>query len=401
MKLTIIPSSPKGTLIAPPSKSDAHRILICAGLADGESTVENVALSQDIKATLNCLEAIGCKIDINGSTVKIRGIKDFSKIGKNVLDCNESGSTLRFFIPICLLPEGKVSLTGSEKLISRPLDIYREICSKQGIKMTAEKNTVTLDGKLHEDVFEVRGNISSQFISGLMFALPMLRNSSVIKIIPPFESKPYVDMTAQTLRKFGVEVQEDKLEIKIKGSQKYKPCNTDVEGDWSNAAFLYAFKECCGDITVYGVDSNSKQGDKVCIDYFKKLKEGFCTLDVTDCPDLAPILFAFSAKHHGAKFTGTDRLRFKESDRVSCMKEELEKFGAVITAGENEVIVRAEAFHKPDCAVNGHNDHRIVMATAFLLTFTGGEIEGFEAVKKSYPDFFSVLEKAGVKLIKQ
>lgn len=401
MKLNITPSQPSGDLYAPPSKSAAHRILICAGLADGESIIKNVALSQDIEATLSCLEAIGCKIEINGDTVKIRGIKNISEAGENVLDCNESGSTLRFFIPVCLLKRNGTVLKGSEKLVSRPLGIYEEICRKQGIEMTVGKNTVTLGGGLHEDIFEVKGNISSQFISGLMFALPLLQKDSVIKIIPPFESKPYVDMTADALEKFGVEIQTDGNEIKIKGLQKYKPCDMIVEGDWSNAAFLYAFKECYGDIRVHGVNQNSKQGDKVCISYFEKLKQGFCALDVTDCPDLAPVLFAFAAKHHGARFTGTDRLRFKESDRISCMKEELEKFGTVVEVGENEVTVKAEQFHKPDCAVDGHNDHRIVMATAFLLTFTGGEIDGYEAVRKSYPDFFEVMEEAGVKMIRE
>lgn len=399
MKLSIEKSLPCGDLYAPPSKSASHRILICAGLSKGESIIENVAFSQDIKATLNCLEAIGCEFQIDGSTVKIKGIENFNSIGNGVLDCNESGSTLRFFIPICLLGGKAVTLKGSEKLISRPLGIYREICEKQGITMQSDKSTVRLDGNLKSDIFEIKGNISSQFITGLLFSLPMLENDSVIKIIPPFESKPYVDMTVDTLKKFGIKIEEGENEYIIKGSQEYKPQNMSVEGDWSNAAFLYAYKECGASVKVHGVDKESKQGDKICLEYFDELKSGKPVLDVTDCPDLAPILFSFAACHNGAVFTGTDRLRFKESDRISCMKQELEKFGTRLIEGENRVEIIADEFNKPDCVVNTHNDHRIVMSMAFLLSLTGGEIDGCEAVRKSYPDFFEVMKNAGVKTV--
>ncbi len=398
MKLKIEKSLPEGKIYAPASKSVAHRALICAGLCEGESVIENISLSQDIEATLNCLKAIGCEVEIRGGAAKIRGIKNFDFIGKEELFCNESGSTLRFFIPVCLLANGPATLKGSEKLISRPLGVYEEICRRQGVEMTVGGDTVELNGKLRADTFEVKGNISSQFISGLMFALPQLEGDSVIKIIPPFESKPYVRMTADMLNKFGVKTEINENEIKIAGSQKYKPRNLAVEGDWSNAAFLFALKEYSDNLEVAGVDENSRQGDKICTDYFKKLKKGYCTLDVTDCPDLAPVLFAFAAVNHGAEFTGTDRLRFKESDRITCMKRELEKFGAELSKGENKVAVSAEGFHKPTQTIFGHNDHRIVMATAFLLMLTGGELDGAEAVRKSYPDFFEQMIKSGVKI---
>lgn len=398
MKLRIEKSLPKGDLYAPSSKSAAHRALICAGLCDGESVIENISLSQDIEATLNCLKAIGCNVEIRGGTVKIRGIKNFERIGKEELYCSESGSTLRFFIPICLLADSRAILRGSEKLISRPLGVYSEICRKQGVEMAVGRDTVELNGKLRADTFEVKGNISSQFISGLMFALPQLEGDSVIKIIPPFESRPYVYMTADMINKFGVEAEINENEIKIRGSQKYRPCNLTVEGDWSNAAFLYALKEYSDNLEIHGVDKNSMQGDKVCTEYFKKLKQGFCTLDVTDCPDLAPVLFAFGAANYGAEFTGTDRLRLKESDRIACMKEELEKFGAELFEGENKVRISSCGLRKPERTIYGHNDHRIVMATAFLLMLTGGELDGAEAVRKSYPDFFEQMIKSGVKI---
>lgn len=399
MRVNIKKSSPTGIIKAPASKSASHRLLICAGLSDGRSVITNVAFSEDIKATIRCLEAIGCKIRIKDDTVTVDGIGDFSDVGEKILDCGESGSTLRFFIPICILSGNKVTLTGSKKLLSRPLDVYEEICKKQGIKMNISETEIALDGKISADFFEVKGNVSSQFISGLLFALPLLEKSSTIKIIPPFESRPYVDMTMDAMRKFGVGAEfTDENEIKIEGNQKYFPCDTAVEGDWSNAAFFYAFKESGADIEITGTDSGSLQGDKICVEYLKRLKEGFSRLDLADCPDLAPILFAFAAKHNGAEFINTNRLRMKESDRVACMRQELSKIGAVMDVGDNALTVKKSEIHRPEEMISGCNDHRIVMSMAYLLTFTGGTIDGYEAVKKSYPDFFEVLEKAGVKI---
>lgn len=392
-------SSPSGIINAPASKSASHRLLICAGLSQGRSVISNVVFSEDIKATLRCIEAVGGRVQIDGNTVIVDGISDFCCAGGKILDCGESGSTLRFFIPICLLSGKRVRLTGSGKLLSRPLDVYREICEKQGIGFDLTENGITLDGGISADTFEIKGNISSQFISGLLFALPLLKEDSVIKIIPPFESRPYVDMTLDALKKFGVSADfTDENTIKIKGGQKYVSETARVEGDWSNAAFFYAFKESGADVEITGTDEFSSQGDKICVEYFKKLKDGFCSLDLSDCPDLAPILFAFAAKHNGARFTGTDRLRMKESDRIDCMQQELKKFGIIMTAGNNEVTIEKGEIIKPTETISGHNDHRIVMSAAYLLTFTGGSIDGYEAVRKSYPDFFEVLEKAGVKI---
>lgn len=396
MILTIKPSIPRGDIISPPSKSYAHRALICAGLAKGKSKISNISFSDDIKATLNCLSSLGAEIEIQGNSAEITGIDDFKNFNSNFLFCNESGSTLRFFIPLCLLSENETVLNGTEKLISRPLSIYEDISKKQGLLFEKESNCVKVKGKVKADIFEIKGNISSQFISGLLFALPLLENDSEINIIPPFESKPYVDLTVSILKKFGIDIDYGDLNIKIKGNQKYEPQNVTVEGDWSNAAFIYAFRESGANVNVLGVDGNSVQGDKVCLEYFKALKEGSPVLDLTDCPDLAPIMFAFAGLHSGATFTGTDRLRFKESDRISCMQAELAKFGIRLTTGDNSVKIDSSGFHAPTETVYGHNDHRIVMANAFLLSKTGGKIDGFEAVKKSYPDFFDIISKAGV-----
>ncbi|MCH5170990.1 MAG: 3-phosphoshikimate 1-carboxyvinyltransferase [Oscillospiraceae bacterium] len=398
MILSISPSSPKGDIVAPPSKSYAHRALICAGLAGGISKISNISFSEDIKATLDCLSALGAKIEINGNTAIITGISDFTNFKGAVLNCNESGSTLRFFIPLCLLSNNEITLNGTQKLISRPLSVYEDIAKNQGLLFQKDLSSVKVKGKLKSGNFSVKGNISSQFISGLLFALPLLENDSEINIISPFESKPYVDMTVSILKNFGIEIDYSGLNLKIKGNQQYKPQNTTVEGDWSNAAFLYAFKSCGADVNVHGVDMNSSQGDKICLEYFDALKNETPELDLTDCPDLAPIMFAFAGLHNGAVFTGTDRLRFKESDRISCMQTELAKFGIKLVTGDNRVIIKSGDFHTPTENIFGHNDHRIVMANAFLLCKTGGKIEGYEAVKKSFPNFFDVLLKAGVNL---
>lgn len=396
MLLSISPSMPKGDIVAPPSKSYAHRALICAGLSHGKSKICNISFSDDIKATLECLTALGAKIEIQGNTAEITGVNNQSSFENAVLNCNESGSTLRFFIPICLLSENEIKLKGTQKLISRPLSVYEDIAKEQGILFQKSIDSVNVQGKLSAGKFSVKGNISSQFISGLLFALPLLEDDSEINIIPPFESQPYVDMTVAILKEFGIAVEYSGLSIKVKGKQQYKSQDLSVEGDWSNAAFLYAFRKCEANLNILGVNSSSSQGDKICLKYFDALKSGKPTLDLTDCPDLAPIMFAFAGVNNGAVFTGTDRLRFKESDRISCMQSELSKFGIKLTAGDNRVEIDSYGFHAPTGIIFGHNDHRIVMANAFLLCKTGGKIEGFEAVKKSFPDFFDVISKAGV-----
>ncbi len=398
MVLTINPSLPKGDIVAPPSKSYAHRALICAGISNGVSEISNISFSDDIKATLNCLESLGAKIQICGNTAKIKGIESIEKINPVTLLCNESGSTLRFFIPICLLSDEIITLSGTEKLMSRPLSVYEDIAKEQGLLFEKNTDCVKVKGNLAPSVFSVKGNISSQFISGLLFALPLLNGDSEINIIPPFESKPYVDMTVSILKAFGIEVKYNELNIKIRGNQRYLPQNVTVEGDWSNAAFLYAFRESGADLNVLGVNMASSQGDKVCTEYFNALKNGKPTLDLADCPDLAPIMFAFAGLYNGAEFTGTQRLRFKESDRISAMQLELAKFGVKLTASDNDVVIDSSDFHAPTDIICGHNDHRIVMANTFLLCRTGGKISGYTAVQKSYPDFFDVLLKAGVDL---
>ena len=314
-----------------------------------------------------------------------------------IADCRESGSTLRFFIPIMLLCSGEGSLTGSEYLFKRPLGVYEEICKNQGITFNLCGNTLTLNGKLKSGSFHIKGNISSQFISGLLFCLPLLENDSYINITEPVESRSYINMTIDALNKFGVEVTwQNENTLFIRGNQSYKPNDLSVEGDYSNAAFLDAFNLIGGNVDVLGLDEASLQGDKVYKLLFDKLKDGIPTIDINDCPDLAPILITLAAMLNGAKFTGTKRLEIKESNRGKAIATELSKFGADIKVFDNEIIVSKSELHRPENLLYGHNDHRIVMSLSIISSCFGGKISGYSAVKKSYPDFFETIKNLKV-----
>ena len=392
----IRPSKGRGIMEAPPSKSMAHRLLICAGLSEGKSVIEGVSSSEDMKATLDCLAAIGAKYEIEGEKVTVTGA-DIRNIPENaVLRCRESGSTLRFFIPICLLDRKTFTFTGSEKLLSRPLSVYKEIFEKQGIYFETTAEKITLGGKLKSGVFEIPGNISSQFITGLLFVLPLLEEESKIKLIPPVESRSYINLTLEALSVFGIEVEwQDENTLFIKGGQSYKAAEAKVEGDYSNAAFFEALNVLGSEIKINGLEPESLQGDKIYEKYFPLLEKGEKNIDISDCPDLGPILFAVAAAKNGGTFTGTKRLKIKESDRASAMAEELSKFGVAVTVHEDSVVVYPHDFHAPTEVLRGHNDHRIVMSCAVLATLTGGKIEGAEASRKSLPDFFERLKKLG------
>jgi 3-phosphoshikimate 1-carboxyvinyltransferase len=247
--------------------------------------------------------------------------------------------------------------------------------------------------------FTVPGNISSQFISGLMFALPLLSGNSEIEIVPPLDSKPYIDITMEALAAFGVKAEwKSEYTIAIAGGQKYTPADERVEGDYSNAAFLEAFNLFGGDVCVRGLKEGSVQGDKAYIRQFKALCEGAPEINISDCPDLAPILMSVAAAKNGVHLTGTARLKIKESDRGAVMAEELAKFGVPVTVGEDDIYVEGGHLGSPTDVLFGHNDHRVVMSMAVLASITGGEIDGAEATRKSYPDFFEVIKKLGIEV---
>ena len=433
--MKINPSTAKGIMTSPPSKSMAHRNLICAALANGTSIIHNIDFSEDIKATISCLESLGVKIQVtgddenatstSGTTLTVFGTGGIFTAQPHSLFCNESGSTLRFFIPIAMLSEQEAIFTGSQTLLSRPLSVYEDICSKQGIifehvegstvnKANQSYKQLKLNGKLQPDNFEIPGNISSQFITGLLFVLPLLSSDSTITLTNSIESRAYIDMTIQTQKSFGVKIEwQNENTLFISGNQHYTASEQTVEGDYSNAAFFEAFNYCSNTkdsqnadssekpVQIKGLNPQSLQGDKVYLTHFETLRKGFAEIDISDCPDLGPILFVIAALHHGGKFTGTKRLKIKESDRGTVMCEELAKLGITTCQGENEIEISSLQDTVPQTmpqsvTLFGHNDHRIVMALTVLLTKVGGNIEGIEAVRKSLPDFFVRIRKLGI-----
>lgn len=404
MRVEIKPSRLSGTVIAPPSKSMAHRLLICAGLSAGESVVRHLAFSDDVKATIACLTALGADIRLDGDTAYVHGTDVRRTLDKTaVLDCNECGSTLRFFAPLCMLSGEERILRGAPYLMTRPMSVYEEIAQNQGICFEKSADRITVKGRLNSGVYEVAGNISSQFISGLLFALPLLDGDSEIRILPPVESKPYIDMTVQALSQFGIHVELSSQEIypviyRVKGGQHYASQDVTVEGDYSNAAFFEALNYADAEVTVEGLNDNSLQGDKIYKILFEKIKSDDGLINIADCPDLGPILFAVAALCGGGKFIGTRRLRIKESDRAAAMQQELDKLGIAVEVGENEVVVHDGKLVTPSETLDGHGDHRIVMALSVLLTVVGGTIDGAEAVRKSFPDFFELLQRLGAEV---
>jgi len=396
MKAIIQPGTARGTVAAPPSKSMAHRLLICAGLTAGETLVSGIDPSEDILATSDCLRALGAEIRCGETGVLVRGF-DPRRAPAAVLRCRESGSTLRFMIPLCLLSGAPMRLMGSPVLLSRPLSVYETICRQQGLLLERSESGLLVQGILSPGYYEVPGDVSSQFISGLLFALPLLPGDSRIRLIPPVESRSYLDLTLQALRDAGVSPRwEDGCTLFVPGGSVFHARNGAVEGDHSNAAFFSALNCLGGNVEVIGLRADSLQGDRVCESYFARLREGTPELDLSDCPDLAPVLFTVAALCRGAVFTGTRRLRFKESDRGAVMAEELKKCGIMLKLEEDRITVPAGNVFPPRVPFSSHNDHRIAMALSLLCTRTGGEITGAEAVRKSFPDYWERLRSLGI-----
>ncbi len=416
------------TIVAPPSKSVAHRLLIGAALSKDTSHVRGIEMSCDIQATINCLKAIGARIDItesetvkglydaciNGLDLSIRCMEPAGDLGSDkeiVLDCNESGSTLRFMIPIVTLlysagiaPSSvPVRLTGSRKLLSRPLDVYDEIFKYTYVSFSHNDTAVRVLGDLRSGDYRIAGNISSQFITGLLFTMPLLKGDSILNIVPPVESRSYINITMGILREFGIDVRwEGENAIYVPGDQRYKGIDKVVESDWSNGGILLTMKRMYepfgADIEITGLDPNSRQGDRVVEQMLDDI-DADRVIDISDCPDLGPILLTYMAYKGGGMMKGTARLSIKESDRGNSMREELSKFGACVMVKNNDIsVVAPDGLSAPDRAVDSHNDHRVAMSMAALLGIYGGSVDDAGAVNKSFPSFWDVVRSMGFKL---
>ncbi len=391
-----------GDLVARPSKSFAHRYLIAAALSDDESIISNVDFSNDIVATLNCIHAYGKKHFREFENHEVRFSNEYTKNFDPTFDCQESGTTLRIFLPIALSKYDKTTFIGSDRLLERGIDIYENIFKY--VIFYKDKYSISTKGTITAGNFELPGNISSQYISGLLYALPLLDGDSEIVITSELESTNYILMTLEVLKNYGIHI-ETKLNcmgelhepfyFKIKGNQKYSAHNFSIEGDYSNAAFIDAFNYFGNNINLTGLNPDSLQSDKVYKKYFDMLDKRFSEIDISNCIDLGPILITFAALKNGARFTGTNRLKIKESDRGNVIAEELRKCGADISVLENEIIVNKKELLSSTTPFNSHNDHRIAMSLSLLSTQFDIEINGAECVSKSYPGYFEDLKMLG------
>lgn len=392
MKLKITPRRLCGFITPPPSKSQAHRLIIAAALAEGESRLLNMALSKDIIATLDCMRALGAWCSTGGSL--IRGLggkrKTFDRLPE--LDCCESGSTLRFLIPVALAVAGGGVFSGQGRLMERPQGPYERICAERGITFRREGGKLRVEGTLTSGIFTLPGDVSSQFITGLMYALPLLEGDSDIMLTTPLESSGYVDMTLDALDRFGITVEPVEGGWHIPGGQHYIEQNGAVESDYSQAGFYFAAKALGSELTILGLNDGSAQGDRVIEDHYQALtRPGEVTIDVRECPDLVPPLALMAALRAGetTHIVGAARLRIKESDRLDTVTTQLNLLGADVEQGADFLRLRGvERLHGG--AVSGCNDHRIAMMLAMAATAADGTVwlDGAECVSKSYPNFW-------------
>ncbi len=395
----IYKSKANGEITARSSKSYMHRALIGGALSSGETEIINIAESEDITATIECLKQFGASFEFCGDTVKIKGVSPSEKQKNLSLFANESGSTLRFLIPVSLLYSENIDFTGSKRLLERPQTVYEDLFPGKNCFIKRTENSISVGGNLTGGTFECRGDVSSQFLTGLLFTLPLLNEDSVIHLTTPLQSSPYIDLTIEILNEFGVVIERaNDREFIIKGNQKFKPAKLYCEGDWSNSAFLDAFNLIGGSVKVNGLKELSTQGDKIYKKYFEELKQGTPTLNITNYPDLAPVLMTMATLLNGAVLKGTSRLKIKESDRGEVMKNELSKFSADVTVFEDEIIIKKSTLTPPKEILCGNNDHRIAMSLTIISSVFGGVIENAECVNKSYPLFFEDCEKLGIKL---
>lgn len=414
MNIRLKPCRFCGEVTAISSKSDAHRLLIASALSDRQTFIRCNARSADITATVNCLNSLGADIKFVDGGISVKPIKEKRKSA--VLDCNESGSTIRFLLPVAASLGTNTEFTGGGRLPERPLSPLREQMEAHGVVFSPiNVFPVKINGEMTSGEFTIKGNISSQFITGLLFALPLLNGNSIINVIPPVESRPYIDMTLNTLKKFGITVTEKSNSFFIPGGQKYaSPGTVESEGDWSNSAFFLTAGAVSGRVTVTGLDVSSVQGDKQILTILKEMgaeitvEQGSITvkkgdlhginIDARNIPDLVPIISVAAAAANDGEtvITGAERLKIKESDRLTAVYESLKALGVDISKTDDGLVINKTGIVGGG-AVSGYNDHRMVMALSVLSAVSSGDIilRGAEAVNKSYPNFFEDFSSLG------
>ena len=400
------PFVPNGTVNVPPSKSDVHRAIICAAMANGVSRISPVALSNDIKATIGCIKALGADAVLENNVLTVDGTNMY-KNKTALLDCGESGSTLRFFIPIAAVGNINATFVGKGKLPQRPIGIFTEALPKAGTTCKTEGGLpLEIKGQLKSGIFEIPGNVSSQFITGLLLALPILEGDSEIVLTSPLESVGYIAMTIRTMKQFGVNIQATEKGWHIKGGQSYKPCDYTTDGDWSQAAFFMVLGAIGGKVTVKGVAKDSTQGDKKCAEILARfgakvtqldnevtVEKGelkAITIDASQIPDLVPVLSVCAAFAEGTtKIINAERLRIKECDRLKATAELLNNLGGKVKKLSDGLEITGASSLKGG-NVNGYNDHRIVMSAAVCAARSDEDITATFAmsINKSYPDFY-------------
>lgn len=414
MNITITPHPLTGSIKVISSKSLSHRYVIASGLALGKSIITNVLDSDDLKATRNILSHLGVTFD--GDTITGSGEL---KLKQSELDCQESGSTLRFMIPIVMLQKEMATFTGKGRLKDRPLDVYFELFdTKKLYYHRPEQGYLPLDvqGPLKPGHYRLKGNVSSQFITGLLYALPLLNKDSIIELTTPLESKGYVDLTLDVLQAFGVHILSTPPFYSIKGGQKYRPIKASIEGDYSQAAFFMVAGLIGQPIDLLGLNPISKQGDMSIIDVIKEMNGHLyydhinchyhiepslthgTTISLSQIPDLGPILMVLAALSEGTTiFKDCQRLRIKESDRLEAMRMNLTQLGVQMEVKDDVATIKGRSHFIGNQTLDAFDDHRIAMAMAIAAIRADGPItiQGAESISKSYPNFFDDYVKLG------
>ena len=420
MIVTITPPKTLGGIVtAPPSKSMAHRAVLCAALAQGTSHIENLEFSKDISATLAAAGQLCARVETSADDALVEGLGRFRPVTGPV-DCCESGSTLRFLIPLASLTGQEVTFVGRGRLMERPQSVYEALYREQGLRFEQSAAGLTVEGALTPGSYRLAGNVSSQFISGLLFALPLLAGDSTLHLIPPVESRSYINMTRAVQAAFGVESRwQDENTLAIPGGQTYHPCDYTVEGDYSQAAFPAVLGAACGGVTITGLAPDTLQGDAAILDIlrrcgavFTRTAEGISfekaplhgvDIDLADCPDLGPVLMVLGLLCEGTTvIRNAERLRLKESDRIAAMEAELRACGGVLESDGGTITVHgcAGLLHAPAAPLHGHNDHRVVMSLAVLAAAAALPltVDDAEAIQKSWPGFFADAAPLGVEV---